>query len=172
MISLAQALTDLKGSTKNENILGLIERQEGLIVEASKSKALPNFDSILQDLVNGVPLEGHALDNVDILSHMILTLYNRVERLEEENTRLASELESYQQTEEELHDELEDFRLSLSGSTVGDLMVRYDVENLLSFEPRTRIIICRELIDYARSLQKEPSVLWKSLVSNDGKFEN
>ena len=169
---LSLALSNLKAATSSDNgaILALIEKQEAMLAESAASGQLPDFEAILENILSGEPLEEPADDLVEILSHIVLNLYQRTIALEEENADLSNQLALHEQKPEELNNALESFRASLQGAKFKDLVLRYDANYLEQFHPNTRKLITQQIIEYVASIGKDPLVFWTDLVNNDGVF--
>lgn len=145
--------------------------EDDLVVEAASQDSLDDDDleDILDDVTTnkfmdtGKSATKKLMGVVLMLTERIAALEDTIDQVNNEETEEESE-----QDEKEKQLKLEVFRQSLKGSRSGDLRLFYDKKMLENMKPETRYLICRELVEYSDSINKEPLPIWSLLVSTRG----
>lgn len=168
MNDLKDAIQSLAGTSDLAD--ELIRRRFGAdlehLGEATASADDPDFDyeDVLDDVISD-DLDTSDPHVIRKLSIVVLRLLDRLSILESQGSEDSDEQEV---DDEELDRQLGDFRRSLRGKRVGDLQIFYGRSLLSQMKKGTRYLVSRELVDYARSLNKEPDALWLDVVRNKG----
>jgi hypothetical protein len=142
-----------------------------LVVESASQDSLSDddLDDILDDVITnkfidtGKSATKKLMNVVLMLTEQIASLESIIDQANNEETEEDSE-----QEEKEKQVQLDAFRASLKGSRSGDLRLFYNRKMLETMRPNTRYLICRELVEYSASINKEPLNIWALLVYTHG----